>query len=183
VALAAVIGTDAAFVSGLRSAWFDACQSFAPRIPKSAPAVVVAIDEKSLKAIGQWPWPRSVMAELVGGDHRQGPAGIALDVLMPEVDASSPERLLARARKGDAALAAALAERPSNDALLAAALAESNRRARHRRHAGATGCRSAPAFHRARLRGDRPTVKRSASPAIPDAHQHRRIDRAAAAAG
>ena len=126
VALAAVIGTDAAFVSGLRSAWFDACQSFAPRIAKSAPAVVVAIDEKSLKAIGQWPWPRSVMAELVEAIHRQGPAGIALDVLMPEIDASSPERLLARARKGDAALAAALAERPSNDALLAAALVESS---------------------------------------------------------
>jgi serine phosphatase RsbU (regulator of sigma subunit)/CHASE2 domain-containing sensor protein len=126
VALAAIIGSDAAFVSGLRTAWFDACQAFAPRIPKSAPAVVVAIDEKSLKAVGQWPWPRSVMAELVEAIHRQGPAAIALDILMSEVDASSPERLLARARKDDAALAAALAARPSNDVLLAAALAESN---------------------------------------------------------
>ena len=70
VALAAVIGSDAGFVSGLRAAWFDACQTFAPRVPKSAPAVVVEIDEKSLKAIGQWPWPRSVMAELVEAVHR-----------------------------------------------------------------------------------------------------------------
>jgi len=126
VLLAVVIASDAAFLSALRAAWFDACQSFAPRTPKSAPAVVVAIDEKSLKAIGQWPWPRSVMAELVEAINRQGPAAIALDILMPEVDASSPERLLARGRKGDAALAAALADRPSNDALLAAALAEAN---------------------------------------------------------
>jgi len=111
VALAAVIGTDAAYVSGIRSAWFDACQSFAPRIPKSAPAVVVAIDEKSLKAIGQWPWPRSVMAELVQAIHVHQPAAIALDILMPEIDASSPERLLARGGERDAALAAVLADR------------------------------------------------------------------------
>jgi serine phosphatase RsbU (regulator of sigma subunit)/CHASE2 domain-containing sensor protein len=125
-ALAAVIGSDAAFTSWLREAWFDACQALAPRIPKSAPAVVVEIDEKSLKAIGQWPWPRSVMAELVEAVHGHRPAAIALDILMPEVDASSPERLLARAQKKDAALAAALAHRPPNDALLASALAGSN---------------------------------------------------------
>ena len=124
-ALAAVVGSDAAFTGGLRAAWFDACQTFAPREPKSEPAVVVEIDQKSLKAIGQWPWPRSVMAELVEAIHRHKPAALALDILMPEVDASSPERLLARAQKGDAALAAALAGRPSNDAVLASALAES----------------------------------------------------------
>ena len=126
VALAAVIGSDAAFTSGLRAAWFDACQTFSPRTPKSAPAVIVEIDQKSLKAIGQWPWPRSVMAELVEATHRHKPAALALDIVMPEVDASSPERLLARAQKGDAALAAALAARPSNDMLLASALAGSN---------------------------------------------------------
>ena len=122
----AVIGSDAAFTSGLRAAWFDACQTFSPRTPKSAPAVIVEIDQKSLKAIGQWPWPRSVMAELVEATHRHKPAALALDIVMPEVDASSPERLLARAQKGDAALAAALAARPSNDMLLASALAGSN---------------------------------------------------------
>ena len=125
-ALAAVIGSDASFTSGLREAWFDACQALKPRTPKSAPAVVVEIDQKSLKAIGQWPWPRSVMADLVEGIHRYQPAAVALDIVMPEVDASSPERLLARAQQGDAALATALAARPSNDALLASALARSH---------------------------------------------------------
>ena len=123
--LAAVIGSDAAFTSALRAVWFDACQSLVPRVPKSAPAVVVEIDQKSLTAIGQWPWPRSVMAELVAAIHRHKPAAIALDILMPEVDAWSPERLLARAKEGDAVLAAALANRRSNDVLLASALSES----------------------------------------------------------
>ena len=126
VALAAVIWSEPALFDARRALWFDALQALSPRIPKTSPAVIVGIDEKSLKAIGQWPWPRSVMAELVEAIHGHKPTAIALDVLMPEVDASSPERLLARAKKGDAALAAVLADRPPNDSLLASALTESN---------------------------------------------------------
>ena len=124
VALAAVIGREAAFTAHIRSAWFDACQILAPRIPQSMPVTVVEIDQKSLQKIGQWPWPRTVMAELVDAIRRERPAAIALDILMPEADALSPERVLARAGKDDEALARALAGRPSNDAVLARALAD-----------------------------------------------------------
>ena len=123
VMLAALIGREAAITANLRSEWFDACQRLAPRIPRSMPVTVVEIDQKSLEKIGQWPWPRSVLAELVDAIRRERPAAIALDILMPEADALSPERALARAGKKDEALARVLAALPSNDAVLARALA------------------------------------------------------------
>ena len=124
VALAALIGREASFTASLRSAWFDAYQVLAPRIPQSMPVTVVEIDQKSLAAIGQWPWPRTVMAELLDAIRRNKPAAIALDILMPESDALSPERVLARAGKTDTELARVLANRPSNDAVLARALTD-----------------------------------------------------------
>jgi adenylate cyclase len=123
VALAALIAREPASTAGLRSAWFDALQMLAPRIPQSMPVTVVEIDERSLAKIGQWPWPRTVMAELVDTIHRLGPAAIALDVFMPEPDALSPERVLARAAQNDTKLAQMLAGRPSNDVVLARAIA------------------------------------------------------------
>jgi CHASE2 domain-containing sensor protein len=44
------------------------------------------------------------MADLVDKIREAGPAAIALDILMPEADALSPERLLARGESGDTAL-------------------------------------------------------------------------------
>jgi CHASE2 domain-containing sensor protein/serine phosphatase RsbU (regulator of sigma subunit) len=124
VALAVLIGREARLTASLRTAWFDAFQILAPRIPQSMPVTVVEIDQKSLERFGQWPWPRTVMAELVDAIGRDRPAAIALDILMPEADALSPERALAHARKKDAALARVLAGLPSNDAVLARALTD-----------------------------------------------------------
>ena len=41
------------------------------------PVIIVAIDNKSLKSIGDWPWPRSYIAEIINtlsknGAHTQG---------------------------------------------------------------------------------------------------------------
>ncbi len=118
-----MIGSEAAWTGRLRSAWFDAFQLLAPRTPHSLPVTVVEIDQKSLAKIGQWPWPRDVLAELVDAINRHRPAAIALDILMPEPDAMSPERALARAGSSDTELSRVLAGRPSNDAVLARALA------------------------------------------------------------
>ncbi len=110
----------------LRSLVFDAYHRAAPRIPASQPVTIVEIDQKSLAAIGRWPWPRTVMAELVDRINAQRPAAIGIDLLMPEADALSPERLLGRVRPGDTALAEALSGRPTNDAVLARALTAAN---------------------------------------------------------
>jgi len=86
------------------------------------PATIVEIDHKSLTALGQWPWPRSLLAQLVDAIGRQQPAAIGIDILMPEPDGLSPERLLARARRQDPELARRLDALPGNDAELARAL-------------------------------------------------------------
>ena len=46
--------------------------------------VIVAIDEKSLSAVGPWPWPRSVHASLIENLTRAGAERIILDILFTE---------------------------------------------------------------------------------------------------
>jgi adenylate cyclase len=111
------------WVERLQSAWFDALQMLAPRQVGTLSVTVVEIDQKSLLAVGQWPWPRHVLAQLVEQINAAGPAAIALNMLMPEPDALSPERLYAQATQLDPALVATLRTLPSNDAILARALA------------------------------------------------------------
>lgn len=56
----------------------------------SAYSVMVDIDEKSLQALGQWPWPRVVLADLVSKIDASHPAAIGLDIIFPEKDRTSP---------------------------------------------------------------------------------------------
>lgn len=48
--------------------------------------VFVDIDDVSLSAVGQWPWPRYRLAKLVQQIATGQPAAIALDVLLPDAD-------------------------------------------------------------------------------------------------
>ena len=52
-------------LQALRLATFDLYQRLDPRERESTPALIVAIDEASIAARGQWPWPRSTVAELI----------------------------------------------------------------------------------------------------------------------
>lgn len=70
----------------LQLALFDAYQSLWPRERQSAPAVIVAIDERSLARYGQWPWPRNDLAHLVDNIAAHQPAALGLDLLFPEQD-------------------------------------------------------------------------------------------------
>jgi len=106
----------------LRLAGFDAYQALAPRVPRSAPVVIVTIDEESLRRYGQWPWPRTWLARLVARLAEARPAAIGLDVLMPEPDRLSPGRLAGILEGLDPAVTRKLAGMPSNDAVLAETL-------------------------------------------------------------
>ena len=44
---------------------FDHFQVLRPREQTARPVVIVDINEASLKQIGQWPWPRTILADLV----------------------------------------------------------------------------------------------------------------------
>ncbi len=99
---AALVGLELAPVAALRDALFDAYQMAMPRKRASAPAVIVAIDERSLDARGQWPWPRTVAADLIRRISRASPAAIGVDLLFIEPDRSTPgaDGQLARAIEG-----------------------------------------------------------------------------------
>jgi len=63
-------------------------------VKPQSPVVIVDIDEKSLAALGQWPWPRTVVAELVNRLQEAGAKAIAFDIVFAEADRTSPTRLL-----------------------------------------------------------------------------------------
>lgn len=91
----------------LRAASLDIYQRLQPRAAIAAPVTVVAIDEASLRAQGQWPWPRHRLAELTDRLLAAGAAAVGFDVLFAE-----PDRLSSALRDGDADFAAAIADRP-----------------------------------------------------------------------
>jgi serine phosphatase RsbU (regulator of sigma subunit) len=106
----------------LRSASFDAYQSLVPRVRRTAPVVIVAIDEDSLRRYGQWPWPRTWLARIVGNIADARPAAIGIDILMPEPDRLSPARLPELVAGIDREMVQRLASLPSNDSVLAHAM-------------------------------------------------------------
>ncbi len=79
----------------VQDAVFDGYQRLSPRdfVP-DAPVHIVDIDEASLALYGQWPWPRSYMAELTDRLFDHGAAAVGFDVLFSEPDRTSPERIV-----------------------------------------------------------------------------------------
>ena len=123
-ALAVVVGPESRPVRVIRLALFDSYQFRLPRERVSAPVVIVDVDEASLAAHGQWPWPRTLLARLIARIGEGHPAAIGLDVIMPEPDRLSPERLAPLVAGVDADLAARLGRLPENDRALARTLAD-----------------------------------------------------------
>src|ERR1700761_5837577 len=79
VAFAVLRVFDPAPVEELRVRVFDAFQRIDPRIKKARPVTIVDIDEKSLAdpRLGQWPWPRTRIADIVTTLTRMGAVVIA----------------------------------------------------------------------------------------------------------
>jgi len=122
VLLVPILWQDMPVVGATRLAWLDGYQELSPRERRSAPAVIVAIDEASLDRFGQWPWPRTFIAQLIDKLGATRPAAIGVDILFPEPDRLSPEWLAPSVAEADPQLAARLAKLPHHDALLAASI-------------------------------------------------------------
>ncbi|MDT8310465.1 MAG: CHASE2 domain-containing protein [Methylophaga sp.] len=111
------------FQQMLRSTNFDLYQNVMPRERVSAPVVIVEIDEQSLAELGQWPWPRSLIAKLLDNIGTMQPAAIALDIIMPEADRSAPCQMVDLIPDVDNALKQQICNLPNNDVVLAESLA------------------------------------------------------------
>lgn len=118
---------DPAPVARLRALVFDAYQQLSPRsFDPSLPVRIVDIDEDSLREIGQWPWPRTVLAQLVDKLSENGAAAIGFDIVFPEPDRMSPANAVRY--WPEAAITADLRDKieklPSNDEVFAEAIAK-----------------------------------------------------------
>jgi serine phosphatase RsbU (regulator of sigma subunit)/CHASE2 domain-containing sensor protein len=113
---------DTPVQSWLRNAWFDAYQVMMPRSRVSAPAVIVAVDEKSLAQLGQWPWPRTLVARVLDRLAEYRPLAVGLDVIFAEPDRLSPGAIAENNPHVGHALALQLKQLQSNDEALAAAI-------------------------------------------------------------
>ena len=87
-----LFASDHAIVTSLRHAVFDSYQRWFPYERVAAPVTIVTIDEKSLKALGQWPWSRVKLANLVDKIAAYQPAVIGFDALFAEQDLYSAGR-------------------------------------------------------------------------------------------
>jgi adenylate cyclase len=63
--------------------------------PTTGQVVIIDIDEKSLRQVGQWPWPRHTVAKMVSNLGAAAPRAIGLDILFAEADRTSPINFLA----------------------------------------------------------------------------------------
>jgi adenylate cyclase len=128
VVLAAMLALrvwDPLALQELRWLAFDTYQRLAPRTYDPAtPVKIVDLDDESLARIGQWPWPRTQVAELLVRLAQSGAATIAFDMVFAEPDRSSPEQALKLWPKTLEVLALrdSVAVLPSHDSILADAI-------------------------------------------------------------
>ncbi|AXS42792.1 adenylate/guanylate cyclase domain-containing protein [Breoghania sp. L-A4] len=90
---------DPPVLQTVRLKTFDLYQVFKPREPAALPVVIIDIDEKSLRRLGQWPWPRTMVAALLENVRDNGGVAMGFDVVFPEIDRLSPDRI-ARSLEG-----------------------------------------------------------------------------------
>lgn len=65
-------------------------------IPNNENVFIVDIDEKSLQTLGQWPWSRDKIAQILENLTNAGVGLIAFDVVFAEEDRTSPKKVFDR---------------------------------------------------------------------------------------
>ena len=113
---------DPGILRELQARFFDFLQELKPREYVQLPVRVVDIDDASLQRLGQWPWSRAELAQLVDHLRRLEPAAIALDLLLAEPDRTSPARALEQLPDAPGAVADWLRKLPDHDETFVRAL-------------------------------------------------------------
>ncbi|WP_374311181.1 CHASE2 domain-containing protein [Dongia sp.] len=82
---------DPVFLSEIRLRMFDVFQRIEPRTYVETPVRVIDIDDTTLQRYGQWPWPRSLTADLIERLAKAGASAIAVDIVFAEPDRTGPK--------------------------------------------------------------------------------------------
>ena len=116
---------DPAPIRELRLRTFDIFQLLDPRVKKIKPVTIVDIDEKSLAMLGQWPWPRTTIADMIINLTNLGAVVIGFDVVFSEPDRLNSDVVARTMRYLDEVTRNKLSGLPSNDQILADAIRRS----------------------------------------------------------
>ncbi|MCK1639752.1 adenylate/guanylate cyclase domain-containing protein [Bradyrhizobium sp. 157] len=125
IGFAALRAADPAPVEEIRVRTFDAFQRIDPRKKTARPVTIVDIDDRSLEKLGQWPWPRTRLADLITELTQLGAVVIAFDAVFPEPDRLNPALAADTFRNLDEETRAKLRALPSNDQIFADAIRKS----------------------------------------------------------
>jgi len=79
-----------ALLTALDNRVADAMFRWRGPVQTTGSVVIIDIDEKSLQAIGQWPWPRNIVAQLIRQILAAQPRVVGLDIMFVEQDRTSP---------------------------------------------------------------------------------------------
>ena len=93
-----------AFLSNWEYGTYDALLRATPTRPPGGRIAIVDIDDRSLTTVGQWPWRRDVIAQLISRLRDLGASIVALDIMFAE-----PDRFEGFGRTPDETLAETLA--------------------------------------------------------------------------
>lgn len=114
-------------VARLRYLVFDTFIKASPRrYDPTLPVRIINIDDEALSRIGQWPWPRTVLAELTDRLRDNGAAVVGFDMLFSEPDRMSPLEIARQwpALFADPKMKAAISQIPPNDRGFATSIGE-----------------------------------------------------------
>jgi len=125
IGLAALRIADPAPVEEIRVRTFDTFQRIDPRVKTARPVTIVDIDEASLAKLGQFPWPRTRIADLIIALTKLGAVVIAFDIVFSEPDRLNPDVAADTFRDLDEETRSRLRALPSNDQILADAMRRS----------------------------------------------------------
>ena len=125
IGLAVLRIADPAPVEEIRVRTFDTFQRIDPRVKTARPVTIVDIDEASLAKLGQFPWPRTRIADLITALTKLGAVVIAFDIVFSEPDRLNPDVVADTFRDLDEETRSRLRALPSNDQILADAMRRS----------------------------------------------------------
>lgn len=117
---------DPGFMARLRLLGFDILQQTLPRTPDpNYPVKIIDIDEPSIKAFGNWPWRRDLLARLVDKLFASGVRVVVFDMVFPEPTPDLLDQLPAPVRQSPEVKAALdrLGKTESPDQVFADAIA------------------------------------------------------------
>lgn len=121
-AMLAIRVADPTTVTELRNSAFDRYQQIKPREYTAQPVRIIDIDEESLRRYGQWPWPRTRIAELVNRLADYGVATTGFDIVFAEEDRLSPSNIIEDNNALPEDLRSGLAALPDNEEALKQAM-------------------------------------------------------------